>query len=158
MGMTRPPLSAMELYAILRVNQVTDYERIDHQQKSERAGPHAMSGRRALQPAGATPGGVAAASWSGPDASVGPTRAMTDSARLLGAKSGFDARLSGGGSYEGQCRCAFLLCRQENISERTPRLLGQTDLCRLCNELGGSEVWGRHTHEQACSVMCIVGT
>src|SRR5215467_10978768 len=79
-------------------------------------------------------------------------------ARLLGANRGFDARLSGGGSYEGQCRCAFLLYRQENISERTPPLLGRTILCRLCNESGGSEVWGRHAHEQACSVMCIVDT
>jgi hypothetical protein len=51
-----------------------------------------------------------------------------------------------------------LRCRQENISERTPRLLERTVLCRLCNELGGSEVWGRHAHKQACSVMCIVGT
>jgi len=53
----------------------------------------------------------------------------------LGTKRGFDARLSGGGSYEGQCRSAFLLCRQENTKERTPRLLGRTVLCRLCNEL-----------------------
>src|SRR5262249_22246024 len=85
-------------------------------------------------------------------------RAMTDSARLLGANRGFDARLSGGGSYEGQCRCAFLLYRQENISERTPRLLGRTVLCKLRNESSGSEVRGPHAHEQACSVMCIVGT
>jgi len=33
----------------LRVNRVTDSERIHSQQKSERAGPHATSGRRALQ-------------------------------------------------------------------------------------------------------------
>jgi hypothetical protein len=33
----------------LRVNRVTDYEDIDSQQKSERAGPHATSGRKALQ-------------------------------------------------------------------------------------------------------------
>ena len=77
---------------------------------------------------------------------------------LLGANRGFDARLSGGGSYEGQRRCSFLLYRQENISERTPRLWGRKVLCRLCNELGGSEVRGRHAHEQACSVMCIVDT
>src|SRR5262249_55274254 len=87
------------------------------------------------------------------DASVGRRPA-----RLLGANRDFDVRLSGGGSYEGQCRCAFLLYRQENISERTPRLLGRTILCRLCNESGGSEVRGSHAHEQACSVMCIVGT
>jgi len=37
---------------ILRVNQVTDYEGIDHQQKSERAGPVAATG--------AMPGVVAA--------------------------------------------------------------------------------------------------
>src|SRR5262249_23226255 len=78
--------------------------------------------------------------------------------RVPSTNRGFDARLSGGGSYEGQCRCAFLLYRQENISERTPPLLGRTILCRLCNESGGSEVWGRHAHEQACSVMCIVDT
>src|SRR5262252_11169162 len=64
--------------------------------------------------------------WSNP---------MTDSARLLGAKRGFNARLSGDGSYEGQCRCAFLLCRQENISKRTPRLSRRAVLCRLCNEI-----------------------
>ena len=52
----------------------------------------------------------------------------------------------------------FLFYRQENISERAPRLLGRTVLCRLCNELGGSEVWSPHAHEQACSVMCIVDT
>ena len=79
-------------------------------------------------------------------------------ARLLDANRGFDARLSGGGSYEGQCRSAFLRCRQENISERTPRLLGRTVLCRLCNESGGSEVWDPHSHELTCSVMCIAGT
>ena len=42
--------------------------------------------------------------------------------RLLGTNRGFDARLSGGGSYGDQRRCAFLLYRQENISERTPHL------------------------------------
>src|SRR6516164_1834411 len=83
---------------------------------------------------------------------------MRRPARLLGANRGFDARLLGGGSYEGQCCCAFLLYRQENISERTPRLLGRTVLCRLCNESGDSEVRGPHAHEQACSMMCIVGT
>jgi hypothetical protein len=77
---------------------------------------------------------------------------------LLCTNRGFDARLSGGGSYEGQCRCAFLFYRQENISERTPRLLGRTVLCRLCNESGGSEAWGPHAHEPTCIVMCIVGT
>src|SRR5262249_58871835 len=41
-------------------------------------------------------------------------------ARLLGANRDFDARLLGGGSYEGQRRCAFSLYRQENISERLP--------------------------------------
>jgi hypothetical protein len=60
----------MELYAILRVNQVTDYERIDHQQKSERAGPHATSGRRLAQCRVSS----RQASWFGPDASVGPTQ------------------------------------------------------------------------------------
>src|SRR5262245_38971454 len=50
---------------------------------------------------------------------------------------------------------AFLLYRPETISERTPRLLGRTILCRPCNESGGSEVRGSHAHEQACSVMCI---
>ena len=74
MGMTRPPLSAMELYAILRVNQLTDYERIDHQQKSERAGPHATSGRRALQRLAQCRVSSRQASWFGPDASVGPTQ------------------------------------------------------------------------------------
>src|SRR5262249_44024634 len=82
----------------------------------------------------------------------------TQTARLLGTNRGFDAHLSGGGSYEGQCRCAFLLYRQENISERPPRPLGRTVLCRLCNESGGLEVWGPHAHEPTCSVMCIVGT
>jgi hypothetical protein len=109
---------------ILRVNQVTDYERIDHQQKSERAGPHATSGRRALQRLAQCRVSSRQASWFGSDASVGPTRAMTDSARLLGAKRGFDARPSGDGSYEGQFHCAFWLYQQENISERTPRPLG----------------------------------
>jgi hypothetical protein len=66
---------------------------------------------------------------------------------LLGANRGFDARLSGGGSYEGQCRCAFFLYRQENISERTPHLLERTVLCRLYNESGDSEVRGPHAHE-----------
>jgi hypothetical protein len=67
---------------ILRVNQVTDYEGIDHQQKSERAGPHATSGRRALQRLAQCRLSSRQASWFGPDASVGPTLAMTDSARL----------------------------------------------------------------------------
>src|SRR5262245_41408818 len=88
---------------------------------------------------------------------TGPAVA-TQTARLLGTNRGFDARHSGGGSYEGQCRCAFLFYRQENISERTPRLLGRTVLCRLRNESGGSEAWGRHAHEPTCSVMCIGGT
>jgi len=61
----------------------------------------------------------------GPDASVGPTRAMTDSARLIGAKRASDARLSGDGSYEDQCRCAFLLYRQENIHWRGEPLEGE---------------------------------
>jgi len=73
MGMTRPPLSAIELYAILRVNQATDYERIDHQQKSERA-VHATSGRRALQRLAQCRVSSRQASWFGPDASVGPTQ------------------------------------------------------------------------------------
>src|SRR5215510_13264987 len=79
-------------------------------------------------------------------------------ARLLGANRDFDARLLGGGSYEGQCRCAFSLYRQENISERTPRLLRRTVLCKLCNESGGPEGRGPHAHEQTYSAMCIVGT
>src|SRR5262245_3196448 len=88
---------------------------------------------------------------------TGPA-AATQTARLLGTNRGFDARHSGGGSYEGQCRCAFLLYRQENISERTPRLLRRTVLCRLCNESGNSEARGPHAHEQTYSVMYIVGT
>src|SRR6516165_2817432 len=88
---------------------------------------------------------------------TGPAVA-TETARLLGTNRGFDTRLQGGGSYEGQCRCVFSLYRQENISERPPRLLGRTILCRLCNESGGSEVRGLHAHEQACSMMRIVGT
>ena len=68
------PTIGKELYAILRVNQLTDYERIDHQQKSERAGPHAMSGRRALQRLAQCRVSSRQASWFGPDASVGPTR------------------------------------------------------------------------------------
>src|SRR5262245_48656612 len=66
-------------------------------------------------------------------------------ARLLGANRGLDAHLSGGGSYEGQRRCAFLLYRQENISERTPHLLERTVLCKLYNDSGRSEV-GVRTH------------
>src|SRR5262249_2234468 len=85
-------------------------------------------------------------------------RAMSDSRGLPSTNPGFDTRPSEGGLYEGQPTCAFLLYRQENISERTPRLLGRAVLCRLCNESGGSEVRGSHAHEQACSVMCIVGT
>src|SRR5262249_15987689 len=51
-------------------------------------------------------------------------------ARLLGAnRAGLDA-LPGDGSCEGQRRFAFLLYRQENISERTPHLLGRAVLCR----------------------------
>src|SRR6516165_1145178 len=88
---------------------------------------------------------------------TGPAVA-TQTARLLGTNRGFDTRLPGGGSYEGQCRCAFLLYRQENISERPPHLLERTVLCRLYNESDGSEVRGPHAHEQTCSVMCIVGT
>ena len=49
---------------------------------------------------------------------------------MLGTNRGFDARLSGSGSCEDQRRCAFLLYRQENISERTPHLLERTVLCR----------------------------
>src|SRR5262249_42452717 len=110
---------------ILRVNQVTDYERIDHQQKSERAGPHATSGRRALQRLAQCRVSSRQAWWFGPDASVGPTRAMADSARQLGAKRGFDARLSGGGSYEGQCRCAFLLYRKKIFQNVLPICWGE---------------------------------
>ena len=73
----------------------------------EWAGPHATSGRRALQQLAQCRVSSHQASWFGPDTSVAPTRAMTDSARPLGAKRGSDARLSEGGSYEGQCRCAF---------------------------------------------------
>jgi hypothetical protein len=57
----------------------------------------------------------------------------------------FRFRFSGGGSYEGQCRFAFY--RQENISERTPPLLGRAVLCRHCNESGGSEVRGPERRE-----------
>src|SRR5215472_10759252 len=107
-------------------------------------------GRRGCRPT--APGTNAAApAWYG-------TSRCTQTARLLGTNRGFDTRLPGGGSYEGQCRCAFLFYRQENISARTPRLLGRTVLCRLCNESGRSEAWDPHAHEQACSVMCIVGT
>ena len=65
--------------------------------------------------------------------------------RLLGTNRGFDARLSGGGSYEDQRRCAFLLYRQENISERTPHLLERTVLCKLYNESGRPK-FGVRTH------------
>src|SRR5262249_432040 len=79
-------------------------------------------------------------------------------ARLLGAnRAGLDA-LPGDGSCEGQRRFAFLLYRQENISERTPHLLGRAVLCRRRNESGGSEVWDPHAHERTCSVTSIVGT
>jgi len=123
MGMTAIAIRDGTLCA-LHVNRVTEYEGIDRQQKSERAGPYATWGRRALQRLAQSRVSSRQASLFGPDASVGPTRAMTDSARPLGAKRGFDARLSGGGSYEGQCRCVFLPYRQENISERIPRPLG----------------------------------
>ena len=54
---------------------------------------------------------------------TGPAVA-TQTARLLGTNRGFDTRLPGGGSYGGQCRCAFLFYRQENISARTPPSVG----------------------------------
>jgi len=44
----------------LRVNQVTDYEDIDSQQKSERAGPSRNAEPASVAEAGAMPGVVAA--------------------------------------------------------------------------------------------------
>src|SRR5262245_22422394 len=80
-------------------------------------------------------------------------------ARLLGANRGLGAHLSGGGSYEGQRRCAFFCFIDKKIfPERIPRLSGRTVLCRLCNESARSEVRGPHAHGQTYSVMCIVGT
>src|SRR5262245_23447834 len=52
----------------------------------------------------------------------------------------------------------FCFIDKKIFQARTPRLLGRTLLCRLCNESGGSEAWDPHAHEQARSVMCIVGT
>src|SRR5215813_1670884 len=62
-------------------------------------------------------------------------------ARLLGANRDFDARLLGGGSYEGQRRCAFSLYQQENISERTPRRdpIGASTTKR--REVSGADSW-----------------
>ena len=117
-------------------------------------------GTGAIGASGTSPDDRQGTCWRalGNEGGSGGTSVGRRPARLLDANRGFDARLSRGGSYEGQCRCAFLLYRQENISEGTPRLLRRTVLCRLCNESGGLEVRGPHAHEPAYSVMCIVGT
>jgi len=49
---------------------------------------------------------------------TGPAVA-TQTARLLGTNRGFDTRLPGG-SYEGQCRCAFLLSTRKYFRTYSP--------------------------------------
>src|SRR5262245_51834154 len=74
-------------------------------------------------------------------ADAGTAMTLHSAALALGANRDFDARLLGGGSYEGQRRCAFSLYRQENISERTPRRdpIGASTTKR--REVSGADSW-----------------
>src|SRR6516162_218654 len=78
MGMTHPPL--WNFMPILRVNQVTDYEGIDHQQ-NQNGGPSGNVGPASVAATGARCR-RGKASWFSPDPAVVRPGAMTDSARL----------------------------------------------------------------------------
>src|SRR5262245_62329973 len=58
-------------------------------------------------------------------------------------------------SYEGQRRCASLLCQQENISTRSRRRLEEAPLCRPCSEPYVSHVAAPPAHERAYTARCI---